>query len=433
MTTTAAVGPVVGIVGGGQLARMLAEAASPMGVHVRVLAGSSDEGAVEVVPDVQFGEPDDPEALASFAATVDVVTFDHENVDHHTLSQLQDQGVAVRPGVETLRFSDKAYQRTAFAAAGLPVPPFALIDPVADRVVAVARAESFADEHAGAGGRVVAKASRGGYDGRGVWILDRAELDTFIADYDGAALVLEPLLVLERELAVLVARRPSGQSATWPVLETIQVDGMCDEVYLPADVDEDRAEAARAIALQVAEVTGAVGVIAIELFVTDDGLVVNEIAPRVHNSGHLTIDGTRTSQFEQHLRAVLDWPLGSTEPVSPVAVMVNVVGGPEGDPRNRQSAALAELPDSRLHLYGKTSRPDRKIGHVTVLGEALVPTRAAANRAAGLLAGTVDPAPAAVAPVPESASTPATAPDSEPRAHASGAAGSDHMRGSADG
>jgi 5-(carboxyamino)imidazole ribonucleotide synthase len=380
-------GPVVGIVGGGQLARMLAEAATPMGIHVRVLAAPGDEGATEVVPDVQLGAPDDPDALRSFAATVDVVTFDHENVDHDTLAALEAEGVAVRPGVGTLRYSDKAHQRVAFAAAGLPVPPFAVVDPVADRGTAQAMAAAFAAEHGGDDGRVVAKASRGGYDGRGVWMLAGDDLAAFLADYDGASLVLEPRLALQREVAVLVARTPSGRTATWPVLETVQVDGMCDEVFLPAPIDAEQAERAAQVATTVAELTGAVGVLAIELFVVDGEVLINEIAPRVHNSGHLTIEGTATSQFAQHLRAVLDWPLGPTEPAAPVAVMVNVVGGPEGDPRARQPEALARVPEAHLHLYGKTSRPARKIGHVTVLGDDLARTRAAANLAADLLAG----------------------------------------------
>ncbi len=380
-------GPVVGIVGGGQLARMLAEAATPMGIHVRVLAAPGDEGAAEVVPDVQVGAPDDPDALRAFAATVDVVTFDHENVDHDTLAALEAEGVAVRPGVGTLRYSDKAHQRVAFAAAGLPVPPFAVVDPVADRATARAMAAAFAAEHGGDDGRVVAKASRGGYDGRGVWMLAADDLAAFLADYDGAPLVLEPRLELQREVAVLVARTPSGRTATWPVLETVQVDGMCDEVFLPAPIDAEQAERAAQVATEVAELTGAVGVLAIELFVVGGEVLINEIAPRVHNSGHLTIEGTATSQFAQHLRAVLDWPLGPTDPAAPVAVMVNVVGGPDGDPRARQPLALARVPEAHLHLYGKTSRPTRKIGHGTVLGDDLVRTRAAANLAADLLAG----------------------------------------------
>ena len=379
-------GPVVGIIGGGPLARMLAEAATPLGIHVRVLAAPGDEGAVEVVPDVQVGEPDDADALRSFAATVDVVAFDHENVDHTTLAALEADGIAVRPGVDTLRFSDKAHQRVAFAAADLPVPAFEIVDPVADPAAAVAVAEAFGAEH-GHGDLLVVKASRGGYDGRGVWMLGPSELPGFMAENRGAPLVLEPRLPLEREVAVLVARRPSGQTATWPVLETVQVDGMCDEVFLPAPIDDDLAATAAQVAATVAEVTGAVGVLAIELFVSDGRVLINEIAPRVHNSGHLTIEGTRTSQFEQHLRAVLDWPLGPTDPVAPVAVMANVVGGPDADPRDRQPLALARVPEAHVHLYGKTARPARKIGHVTVLGDELDDARTRANLAADLLAG----------------------------------------------
>ncbi len=387
MTDTRSAGPVLGIVGGGQLARMLAEAATPLGVHVRVLAAPGDEGATEVIPDVQIGSPDDPEALRSFAASVDVITFDHENVDHGVLAEIEAAGTPVRPSVATLRFADKAHQRREFSAAGLPVPPFEVVD-LAD-ADALDRAERFAAEHADAQGRIVAKASRGGYDGRGVWMLTADELPGFLDAYDGAPLVLEPRLPLDLEVAVLAARRPSGQVVTWPILETVQVDGMCDEVLWPASLSPELAERAREVGRRVADVTGAVGVLAVELFVSDGELVVNEIAPRVHNSGHLTIEGSRTSQFEQHLRAVLDWPLGPTEPTAPSVVMANVVGGPEGDPRDRQSVALAAEPGANIHLYGKSSRPGRKIGHVTVLGgDDLAATRRSANLAADTLAGT---------------------------------------------
>jgi len=389
-TGAAGAGPVVGIVGGGQLARMLAEAASPLGVRVRVLAGPSDEGAREVVPDVVTGAADDPDALRAFAAGVDVVTFDHENVDHPALEAIERSGVPVRPGVGTLRYSDKAHQRRTFSAAGLPVPHFAIVDPVREPVAAVDAARRFADSHAG-GGRVVAKASRGGYDGRGVWMLGVDELSPFLAEYGGAPLVLEPELELEREVAVLVARRPSGEVAVWPVLETVQVGGMCDEVLLPAPVPAELARTAARVGEAVAETTQAVGVVAVELFVVagEDGpaLLVNEIAPRVHNSGHLTIEACRTSQFEQHLRAVLDWPLGPVDPVVPAAAMANVVGGASGDPRDRQAAALAAVPHAHLHLYGKTSRPERKVGHVTVVGDDLAACRREAGLAADLLAG----------------------------------------------
>ncbi len=389
MIERSTVGPVVGIVGGGQLARMLAEAATPLGVHVRVLAAPGDEGATEVIPDVQVGSPDDADALRSFASTVYVVTFDHENVDHGVLAAIEAAGTPVRPSVATLRFSDKAHQRREFAAAGLPVPPFEVVDPAADAGAALDSAQRFAAEHADADGRIVAKASRGGYDGRGVWMLTADELPAFIDAYDGAPLVLEPRLPLDLEVAVLVARRPSGEVVTWPILETVQVDGMCDEVLWPASLSPELAEQAREVGRRVAEVTGAVGVLAVELFVSDGEIVVNEIAPRVHNSGHLTIEGSRTSQFEQHLRAVLDWPLGPTEPTAPSVVMANVVGGPEGDPRDRQADALAAEPGANIHLYGKSSRPGRKIGHVTVLGgDDLTATRRSANLAANTLAGT---------------------------------------------
>lgn len=376
--------PVVGVVGGGQLARMLAEAATPMGVHLRVLAAPADEGAAAVVPDTVVGSPDDADALRRFAATVDVLTFDHENVDHAVLRSLEEDGVAVRPSVHTLEFSDKAHQRRAFAAAGLPVPEFVVLDGGTDPV---ATAAAFAARH---GGAVVAKASRGGYDGRGVWMLDGDEVGDFVADWSGAPLVLEPRLALDAEVAVLVARSPSGQVRSWPVLETVQVDGMCDEVILPAPIHAGLRDRAERIGHDVAVATGAVGVIAVELFVVGGEVLVNEIAPRVHNSGHLTIEGTATSQFAQHLRAVLDWPLGPTDAVAPVAVMANVVGGVDGDPRQRQAVALARVPEAHLHLYGKTSRPARKIGHVTVLGTDREESRGRARRAADALSGVED-------------------------------------------
>ncbi len=383
--------PRVGVIGGGQLARMLAEAATPLGVHVRVLASPVDEGAPDMVPDTVVGDHADAAVLDAFADSVDVVTFDHENVDHDLLLGLESRGIAVRPSVETLRYSDKAHQRRSFATAGVPVPDFVVVDGggAGGDAADVATAVEFAGRH---GGEAVVKASRGGYDGRGVWVLDAESIGPFVSEWAGAPLVLEPRLDLVVELAVLVARRPSGEVATWPVVETVQVDGMCDEVLLPAPIDPELQVAARAIGEQVAALVGATGVIAIELFVVDDTLggrrvLVNEIAPRVHNSGHLTIEASATSQFEQHLRAVLDWPLGPTTSTAAVAAMVNVVGDGVHEPLTRQALALVEVPGAHVHLYGKAARRARKVGHVTVLGDDLVAVRSAANTAANLLAG----------------------------------------------
>ncbi len=330
----------------------------------------------------------DATALQALAAGMDVVTIDHENVDHDGLARLE-AGLGptvVRPSVHTLEFSDKAHQRRAFAAAGLPVPDFQVLDPADPEAERIAVA--FAERHSG---RVVAKASRGGYDGRGVWMLEVADLVPFLTAYDGAPLVLEPQLALDLELAVLAARSPSGEVRTWPVFETVQVDGMCDEVVYPAILEPELADRAREVAAEVAAVTEAVGVLAVELFVVGGEILINEIAPRVHNSGHMTIEGFVTSQFEQHLRAILDWPLGPTDPMAPVVVMANVVGRDGMDPRARQAVALAAVPEAKLHLYGKTPRDRRKIGHVTVLGADRAAVRARAALAAATLAGDGDP------------------------------------------
>ncbi len=335
-----------------------------------------------MVPGVVIGSADDPDALRSFVRAVDVSTIDHENVDHATLASLEAEGAVIFPSVHTMGFSDKATQRRLFRLAGLPVPDFEVLDGSPDEASAIAR--GFAERH---GGSLVAKSSRGGYDGRGVWMLDADQLDGFLVEYRGAPLVVEPRLPLDIELAVLVARSPSGSVSTWPVLQTVQVNGMCDEVVYPAPIDEAVATRAREVAAEVARVTDAVGVLAVELFVVDGEVLINEIAPRVHNSGHLTIEAFGTSQFSQHLRAVLDWPLGPTDPVSEVAVMANVVAVGDTEPRRRQALALSQVPEAHVHLYAKTPRDRRKIGHVTVLGEDRETVRARAGLAAALLGG----------------------------------------------
>ncbi|MHA6801123.1 5-(carboxyamino)imidazole ribonucleotide synthase [Bounagaea algeriensis] len=358
--------PVVGMIGGGQLARMTHQAAIPLGQSLRLLAASPEESAALVASDVRIGTHTDLEALRAFAAECDVVTFDHEHVPGEHLRALIADGHAVHPGPEALEHAqDKLVMRRRLAAMGAPVPPFAEITE-AEQLV------EFGQEH---GWPCVLKAARGGYDGRGVWVLDDADEARRTAEEllgEGLPLLAEQRVALRREVAAVVARSPFGQGAAWPLVETVQRDGICVQVVAPApDVSAELGNEAQNLALRIAEELGVTGLLAVELFVTDDGLVVNELAMRPHNSGHWTIEGARTSQFEQHLRAVLDYPLGSTELTAPVVVMGNVLGAPE-TPSTKLDERLhhlfARFPHAKVHFYGKAERPGRKIGHVTLLG-----------------------------------------------------------------
>lgn len=373
----------VGIVGGGQLARMLQQAAIGLGVRVHLLAEESDTSAPEVVPTTARAAPG-REALRALAERVDVVTFDHEGVDPDVVADLADEGHILRPGPNTLIYAvDKLAQRRHLASLGIAVPAF-------DEVGDGPGIERFAAAH---GWPVALKAPSGGYDGRGVWLVD---------DLDGAAAALSlgrPLLIeegleLERELAVVVARRPGGETILYPVVETVQRDGICITVRAPASLSPDLARRAEALALDVADAVDAVGILAVELFVASDGrLLVNEIAARPHNSGHFSIEACETSQFENHLRAVLDLPLGSTAMRRPVAVMANVLANDETTEPHGQLAAALALGPVHVHLYGKAARAGRKIGHVTVLGDDLDEASDTATRAAALL-GASGPVPA---------------------------------------
>ncbi len=374
--------PTVGIVGGGQLARMMAQAAIPLGITVRVLAERADDSAARVAPQVDLGSPDDAEALRAFAAKCDVVTLDHELVDLEALEAIIDAGGVVRPGPATLEYAkDKLHQRTRFAAAGLPVPEY---EPVADAT----SIERFAGR---LGWPVVAKAQRGGYDGRGVWVLpDAPSARDLVEDSAsrGVSLLVEEFVPIAQELAVLVARRPGGERVTYPVVETVQRDGICHEVVAPAQVDAAIAEEARRIGESVADLTEATGIIATELFWAQDGRVlINEVATRPHNSGHFSIDGAVTSQFENHLRAVLDWPLGATELRAPNVVMANLLGADSESLAPRLVGTLEAEPGVYPYLYGKGVRPGRKIGHVNALGDDPDETRERAVRAAARLTG----------------------------------------------
>ncbi|WP_338177709.1 5-(carboxyamino)imidazole ribonucleotide synthase [Jatrophihabitans sp.] len=373
--------PVVGMVGAGQLARMTHQAAIPLGQSLRILADSAEDGAAVVASDVLVGDYRSLEDLRAFAVGCDVVTWDHEHVPNEHIAALEAEGVVVRPGPAALRFAqDKAQMRRRLTELGVPCPRWA---PIAT-VEALA---SFGDE---VGWPVIVKAARGGYDGKGVWVIAAAEDATELLE-SGTGLIVEEKVALARELAADVARSPWGQGAVWPVVETVQQDGICVEVIAPApELDDELAEQAQELALRIADELGVVGVLAVELFETTDGrLLVNELAMRPHNSAHWTIEGSRTSQFEQHLRAVLDYPLGSTEQTAPVVVMANLLGGPDGvTPKGideRVHHCFAHWPDVKVHLYGKGFRPGRKVGHVTALGHDLSEVRARARAAADYL------------------------------------------------
>lgn len=359
----------VGVVGAGQLARMAAEAASSLGLSLAVLAESPDDAACAVAAEVIVGSPLVLSDLRALASRVDVVTFDHELVDLAAVSALVDEGAVVRPGTATLEMAvDKSHMRSVLARAGIPVPAHVLVelDSGGNQEAASDAISGFAAEH---GWPMVLKAARGGYDGRGVWpVADLAEANTAMAPLRGT-LVVEEMVPLRAELAVMVARRPSGETAAWPAVETAQVGGVCREVLVPGRLPLGVMEQAAGLAQQVAAIAEAVGVLAVELFWSTDGrLLVNEIAARPHNSGHWTMEGAVTSQFENHLRAVLDLPLGATAPQHAQVASVNVFGGPEGEnPLTLLPRALA-VPGAHVHLYGKGPRPGRKLGHVTVCG-----------------------------------------------------------------
>lgn len=346
--------------GAGQLARMMGEAARDAGVAITVLASSRNESAVATCDNVILGDARDAGALERLSRDVDVVTFDHELVDLDHVIALESRGVVVRPNAAALRFAvDKAYQRRELAAAGFPVPRFLAVSAASDE-----RISAFLRE---IDGPPVVKAARGGYDGRGVLFpADCDEAFAMIAEVcaDGES-VIEERLDLRSEVAQLVARGVDGTVALYPLVTTVQSGGMCIEVRFPADVPPQISREACALGTRLATLIGVVGTLAVELFVTDGGLVINEVALRPHNSGHWTIEGTRTSQFANHLRAVSGQPLGDVSTTTPCAVMVNVVGAEQP---SSLDAALG-VKGAFVHDYGKSWRPGRKLGHVTVVGD----------------------------------------------------------------
>jgi 5-(carboxyamino)imidazole ribonucleotide synthase len=359
---------------------MMAGPAIELGITLRVLARDGADSAAQVVPGTEIGDETDLEALQRFAKGCDVITFDHEHVPTRHLHALTATGVVVRPGPDALLHAqDKSVMRARLTELGVPCPRWRMVqDPTALR--------AFGDE---VGWPVVLKTPRGGYDGKGVRVVRSAEE---AADWlaRGDALLAEERVAFSRELAVLVARSPHGQAAVYPVVETVQVDGICREVFAPAAISEDHALAAQQAALRIAEGLGVTGVFAVEMFDTPTGVLVNELAMRPHNSGHWTIEGARTSQFEQHLRAVLDLPLGDTSMTAPHVAMSNVLGGDIDEMYSGYLHCMAHDPGVHIHMYGKLVRPGRKVGHVTTVGHHAEDVRARAMHASAFLRGDID-------------------------------------------
>ncbi|MDQ3416031.1 MAG: 5-(carboxyamino)imidazole ribonucleotide synthase [Actinomycetota bacterium] len=366
---------------------MMQPAAIALGVPVRLLAEAPDVSAAQVVADPQLGAATDLDALRRVADGCAVLTFDHEHVPTDHLHALAAEGVVCRPGPEALvHAQDKAVMRRRLTALGVPGP----------RWQVVSSPQSVGDVADELGGfPLVLKTTRGGYDGKGVWVADSTADSKPAFDAAAAAgveVLAEERVDFVRELACVVARSPSGQTAAYPVVESVQRDGICHEVVAPAPgLDEDLAVQAQQIALRVAGELDVTGVLAVEMFETRDGRVlVNELAMRPHNSGHWSIDGAVTSQFENHLRAVLDLPLGSARARAPWTVMVNVLGADVDRLYDGYLHVFARDPAAKVHLYGKSVRPDRKVGHVTAYGDDLEQVRARARHAAGWFAGTED-------------------------------------------
>ena len=379
------VAPVLGMIGGGQLARMTAAPAAALGVEFRVLAASRDDAAAQVVAEPFIGSHDNLDDLLAFAQGCDVITFDHEHVPPAFLEAIEATGVSVRPGPQALLCAqDKAHMRATLAAFDIPMPAWCIVESVGE-LTAFAESTRWP---------VVLKTSRGGYDGRGVWVVrDAHQAEQVLAQAlpDGAVWLLEEFIPFQRELSAQVARSPQGQAVAYPVVQTTQIDGMCAEVIAPCpDLDDDLAVESQQIALRIAQAIGVTGMLAVELFATAEGIFVNELAMRPHNSGHWSIEGAWTSQFENHIRAVLDWPLGDPRLRAPHAVMVNIVGTDADDLTSAFRHVMARDPQIKVHLYGKQPRPGRKLGHVTVLGDNVTSLLERGRHAADYISGRID-------------------------------------------
>nr|WP_239085083.1 5-(carboxyamino)imidazole ribonucleotide synthase [Streptomyces halstedii] len=370
------------MVGGGQLARMTHEAGIPLGLRFKLLSDTPQDSAAQVVSEVVVGDYRDLDTLRDFARGCDVITFDHEHVPTEHLRALEAEGIPVRPGPDALvHAQDKGVMRARLTAIGAPCPRHRVVADPAD-------AAAFAEEVRGF--PVVLKTVRGGYDGKGVWVV-RSEADAAEPFRAGVPVLAEEKVDFVRELAANIVRSPHGQAVAYPVVESIQVDGVCDTVIAPApELDERLAGEAQQLALRIAAELGVVGHLAVELFETRDGrILVNELAMRPHNSGHWTQDGAITSQFANHVRAVLDLPLGDPRPRAPWTVMCNVLGGDFPDMYQAYLHCMARDPQLKIHMYGKDVKPGRKVGHVNTYGDDLADVRERARHAADYLRGTI--------------------------------------------
>lgn len=370
------------MVGGGQLARMTHEAGIPLGIKFKLLSDTPADSAAQVVSEVVIGDYRDLDTLRDFASGCDVITFDHEHVPLEHLRALEADGIAVRPGPDALRYAqDKGAMRERLTELGAPCPRHRIVRDVADVV-------AFAEE--GEGFPVILKTVRGGYDGKGVWFV-RSEADAADPFRAGVPVLAEEKVDFVRELAANVVRSPHGQAVAYPVVESRQVDGVCDTVIAPApELSSELAGSAQELALRIAHELGVVGHLAVELFETPDGrILVNELAMRPHNSGHWTMDGAVTSQFANHVRAVLDLPLGDPRPRATWTVMANVLGGDYPDMYSAYLHCMARDPQLKIHMYGKDVKPGRKVGHVNTYGDDLGDVLERASHAAGYLRGTI--------------------------------------------
>lgn len=367
--------PTVGVIGAGQLARMMIAPAIALGINLKLFATSSEDSAA-IAADHVIGDFSNPDEVLTFAKTCDVVTFEHELISNSIIKVLEKNGIVVRPNSNAFRYSqNKAEMRTILQENNLPNPKWMLYS--GNNKVEIPFP-------------LIAKSISGGYDGRGVWVVaSEAELNEILKNQP--TLLLEEKLNFTSEIAVMVARSPHGQAATWPPTLTLQRDGICIQTITPApDLSDELRISAQQLALKIAEVIGLVGVLAVELFVVDDQLIVNELAARPHNSGHWTIEGSVTSQFEQHLRAVLDLPLGDTSMRANYAVMGNVIGGAKTDMYRPYLHLFARTPYLKVHQYRKAVRAGRKVGHVTAIGNNLATLQSEVSHAVDYMNGEVD-------------------------------------------